>query len=214
MISKYRLEAAKAKWENKKLEDRLRKVEDVNSNALTTERELANLKKFMFSEKSKTVMSNTKVSNVQPRRLRFSTASFDDEQVVAATSPLVKQESDKYLSKDDTYVHHTRTNDDDNSLSEENTLLRTALKEKAKQVRELMTEEKKVLTTREKRMSLITEDRDKERRESLRLSLIAAVQSPSTGDDEKLINANNLIERLESQESPRLYCLSCERLVQ
>ena len=197
LISKYRLEAAKAKWENKKLEDRLRKVEDVNSNALTTERELTNLKKFMFSEKSKTVMSNSKVSKVHPRRLRFSTASFDDEQVVAATSALVKQESEKYLSKDDTYVHRTRTNDDDNSLSEENTLLRTALKQKAKQVRELMTEEKKVLTAREKRMSLITEDRDKERRESLRLSLIAAVQSPSTDDDEKLINANNLIENLE-----------------
>ena len=198
LISKYRLEAAKAKWENKKLEDRLRKVEDVNSNALTTERELTNLKKFMFSEKSKTVMSNTKVSKVQPRRLRFSTASFDDEQVVAATLPLVKLESDKYLSKDDTYVHRTRTNDDDNSLSEENALLRTALKEKAKQVRELMTEEKKVLTAREK-MSLITEDRDKKRRESLRLSLIAAVQSPSTDDDEKLNNANNLIESLETQ---------------
>ena len=199
LIAKYRLEAAKAKWENKKLEDRLRKVEDVNSNALTTERELTNLKKFMFSEKSKTVMSNTKVSKVQPKRLRFSTASFDDEQVVATTSPLVKLESVKYLSKDDTYVHRTRTDDDDNSLSEENTLLRTALEEKAKQVRQLMTEEKKVLTAREKRMSLITEDRNKDRRESLRLSLIGAVQSTSTDDDEKLINANNLIESLESQ---------------
>ena len=55
LIAKLRLEIARAKRENGKLEEQLRRMEKLNYNSLLPERELANLKKFVFGEKPKAV---------------------------------------------------------------------------------------------------------------------------------------------------------------
>ena len=198
LIAKLRLDGAKAKWENKKLEDRLRNLERVNANALTTERELVNLKKFVFSEKSKAVAQ----SRVKPRRLCFASVSFDDEQIGVTTT--MQPQSKQPVSKDDMYI---RPSSGDESETSSRLFLRAALDFKAKQLIRLrrsskVGKEKK--SARDKRYSLINEARsspDVDRRKSL----INQARSPDSNNKSKedlnlkLTNANTLIDSLERQ---------------
>lgn len=204
LIAKLRLDGAKAKWENKKLEDRLRNMERVNANALTTERELANLKKFVFSEKSKAVAQ----SRVKPRRLCFASMSFDDHQIgIATTMQPHLDEIKQPVSKDDMYIRPSSGDESETSSKGVNNLLRAALDFKAKQLIRLrrgskVGKEKK--SARDKRYSLINEARsspDIDRRKSL----INQARSPDSNNKSKedlslkLTNANSLIDSLERQ---------------
>lgn len=176
LVAKLRLESAKAKFENRKLEERLRQMERINSTALTTERELANLKAFVFSGKAKGRSPSGRVS----RRLSFGEAS--------PSSP-----ASQNGAKDDSSL---RPNENDPSSGE---ILRLALEFKAKQVESL---QKKLMNSkpgkeskasRDKRYSLISEVRSPD--VDRRISLIN-----SQGDLElKLANANSLIEGLQRQ---------------
>ena len=210
LIAKLRLEGAKAKLKNEKLEDRLRRIEKANENAITTERELANLKKFVFSEKSKKVTQ----SNVKPRRLQFSSVSFDDTQVGTTSRPLLEVNCPPTTSKDDMFIRPSSEEDDD--IVNSNVLLRAALDFKANQVARLRrTKLGKDAKAREKRYSrlsgsLRTPDNDR------RISMINAMRSPSSSPTsmpdqedlaEKLASANSLIASFERQTDD----LTCQK---
>ncbi|KAL7532213.1 hypothetical protein ACHAXR_006073 [Thalassiosira sp. AJA248-18] len=63
LIEKLRLENARAKWEICKVENRLREMTNIHSSALSTKRELNNLKKFVFSGRSTAVSLVRNISN-------------------------------------------------------------------------------------------------------------------------------------------------------
>ena len=102
LIATLRLESAKSKWENRKLEDKLRNMEKINSNALATERELANLKKFVISEK----------------KSKDGQQSFTDEHINLSSRnifPLLESAANQPASKDDLHVRFSSDNDESSS---------------------------------------------------------------------------------------------------
>lgn len=198
LITMLRLENVRAMLENKKLADQLRNIEKVNRNALVTERELANLKKFVFSEKSTSVSGN-RVN----QRLSLAPLSLADDR--HSVSIVMK-------SKDDSCILTRSTREDELYTSSSGSFLRDALGLKAKQVKNLQAminqlhEVEGTKATKNMRHSLISEAR--------KIVLIDEARSPgkytkerkdfsSQADvvhlESKLNSANNLIESLERQ---------------
>jgi hypothetical protein len=183
LISKLRLESAKAKFENRKLEDRLRKMEDMNANAIATQRELDNLKKFVFSERS----STTSVLWDSRRRLSVASNFHTDESTNLWVAERRPANSSTYspTSKCDLHIGPSSDQLADESFNGSGNILRVALETKAKQVKHLKAKLlKPSRASRDKRYSLISETRqsfDVDRR----ISLIKDTRSP---DDDKMAN--------------------------
>jgi hypothetical protein len=199
LIAMLRLENVRAMCENKTLADELRNMEKVNRNALVTERELANLKKFVFSEKF-TSISDNRVN----QRLSLAPLSLADDCHSASVG--VK-------SKDDSCIPAKSTRQDELYTSScSSNFLRDALGLKAKQVKNLQArinwlhECEGTKATKDMRHSLISEAR--------KIDLIDDARSPRKSEKErkdfysqadivqlksKLDSANNIIESLERQ---------------
>ena len=124
LISTMQLEIARARWENRKLDDRLRNMEKLNQNALTTERELANLKKFVITAKPMTAPQ----SQVNER------LSLDPLSLVHDLLSISMGKT----SKDDSCIP-SRSNGENELCTSSSTgsFLRDALDFKAKQVKNL-----------------------------------------------------------------------------
>ncbi len=207
LVTKLRLENARAKWENRKLEEQLRRIEKLNHNSLMTERELANLKKFVFGEKPKAVSQ---------RRV--------DQRLSLATSSLVHDHRSVSMgktSKDDSCIPSRSARENELYTSSSSaSFVRKALSFKAKQVKNLqaridrLNECEGTKANRDKRYSLISEARcsnvdrsveliDEEQSQADENFKIQLENYYSQADmvqlESKLANANNLIEGLEHQ---------------
>ena len=219
LISKLRLESAKAKFENRKLEDRLRKMEDMNANAIATQRELDNLKKFVFSERS----STTSVLWDSRRRLSVASNFHTDESTNLWVAERRPANSSTYIptSKCDLHIGPSSDRLADESFNGSGNILRVALETKAKQVKHLKAKLLKPSSraSRDKRYSLISETRqsfDVDRRVSLikdtrspdddtankpkpQCQDIDYYQSKNEHFETKLTTANSLVAGLEHQ---------------
>mmetsp|Transcript_19448 Transcript_19448/g.34173 ORF Transcript_19448/g.34173 Transcript_19448/m.34173 type:complete len:392 (+) Transcript_19448:1-1176(+) len=192
LIAKLRLDNAKAKWENRKLEDRLRKMEQVNSDALATKRELDNLKKFVFSERSKTV-SQSGVSG----GLSVDSEFFTDEHcnlmsIKEAAFLPSDSAANNPTSKDDLHILPTRDKTKDEALNSSNGIFRAALQFKSKQVEKLLaclegsTSGKDSKAVKKKRYSLISDARSPD--VDRRYSMINELRSPDVDRRVSMIN--------------------------
>lgn len=202
LVATLRLENVRVMWENKKLADQLRNIEKVNRNALVTERELANLKKFVFSEKSTSVSGN-RVN----QRLSLATMSLVDDRHSLSIFGM--------KSKDDSCIPIKSTREDewyDSSCS--GSFLRDALGVKAKQVKNLQArinrlhEGEGTKATKDMRRSLISEARHLDSIDEARSPIHGRYKKErkdfySQADmvqlESRLDSANNLIESLERQ---------------
>ena len=207
LIAKLRLEIARAKRENGKLEEQLQRMEKLNNNSLLPERELANLKKFVFGEKPKAVSQ----SRVNQRLSLAPLALVHDHRSVSMGK----------TSKDDSCIPSRSTWENElYTSSGSGSFLRDALGFKAKQVKNLqaridrLNESEGTKATRDKRYSLISEARCSNVDRSIDLFDEAQAladekikiqfkdyysQADMVQLESKLANANNLIEGLERQ---------------
>ncbi|KAL9181488.1 hypothetical protein ACHAXT_010293 [Thalassiosira profunda] len=209
LIAKLRLESVKAKVENQKLADRLREMEGAmasGSAAAANQRELDNLRKFVFS-----------ATPAAQKRLALSPESLTDDHCNAKRGRMSDTALLHPRSKCD--LHMLVSHDDDASRQSHGsgTMLRAALSFKAKQVKNLQS---RLKGSRHKRYSLISEARSPEMYRSMARVRFEG-RSPEEDDAEparhskpqdvgqyqaeneqlesKLANANNLIAGLERQ---------------
>lgn len=198
LIATLRLENARAKWTNKKLEDELRQMEKLTQSALITRRELANLQKFVFSQRV------TQPNGDQ----RLSLAMLDDNAGKGVTFyqpyPTSKDDScipSSAIKKNELYASSNRSN-----------FLHNALDFKATQVKNLQARIDCVNDgegTKARRHSLVTGARsldDVYRRidsidetQSTRLDARSAEIVDMVQMESKLASANRLIDSLERQ---------------
>ena len=197
LIAKLRLESAKVKAENQQLQLQLRRVADANSNTMSTKRELENLKRFVFSNRSP--------RQAPPQDLGGSSVSL----LGLSTSMNGKRPVNFGAFDDNIVVKRCEK-------SEKN-LLRVALAFKAKQVQMLQeklrgTKSRPSLLARSadistnRRKSLIDEGQNR-KYERHRHPSNKKPRSPDSDDktnqlevlQAQLLNANNLIATLEGQ---------------
>jgi hypothetical protein len=198
LISTLRLENARAKWANKKLEDELRQMEKLTQSALITGRELANLQKFVFSQ-----------TVTHPRGdQRQSLALLDDN-----VGKSVTFHQPYPTSKDDSCIPSSAFKKNElYASSNKGSILRDALDFKATQVKNLQARIGCVNDgeeTKARRHSLITGARsldDVYRRidsidesQSARLDARSAEIIDMVQMESKLASANRLIDSLERQ---------------
>lgn len=198
LIATLRLENARAKWANKKLEDELRQMEKLTQSALTTRRELVNLRKFVFSQ-----------TVTQPKGdQRLSLALLDDNAGKGVTfyQPYLTSKDDSCIpssaiKKNELYASSNKSN-----------FLHNALEFKATQVKNLQARIDCVNDgegIKTKRHSLVTGARsldDVYRRidsidelQSTRLDARSAEIIDMVQMESKLASANRLIDSLERQ---------------
>ena len=213
LVAKLQLENEKAKEKNCKMEGKLREIESVVVEAMSdssaTKRELANLKKFIFSEKTRVLA----LTGVGDRQFGSYSTFFTDEQFIQLRckhhggSPVPSQETNS-VSKDDFYIPRLHTKITTHTTGSLEKILSIALEFKAQQVKALRDELTGLKTNHERKAS-----------EDHRLSLnalspmvneamnkftfayqdIDSYKTQSKQLESKLANANNLIASLERQ---------------
>ncbi|KAL7526397.1 LOW QUALITY PROTEIN: hypothetical protein ACHAXR_003436, partial [Thalassiosira sp. AJA248-18] len=198
LIAKLRLESARAKWENRKLEDQLREMATINSSALSTKRELDNLKKFVFIY----------VRNSSNRVFNGSEFHTDEHCNLGGRTGSALTQTDYMTnyaaSKDDLDIRHSCDEVKDCGI-----IFRAALDFKARQVKHLEVQLKgsklrqEPKAAKEKRYSLISETRSPDI--DRRISKINALRSPDANEapaaeDDRRISMINETRSPDSSE--------------
>lgn len=194
LIATLRLENARAKWANKKLEDELRQMEKLTQSALITGRELANLQKFVFSQ-----------TVTHPRGdQRLSLALLDDN-----VGKSVTFHQPYPTSKDDSCIPSSAFKKNElYASSNKGSILRDALDFKATQVKNLQArigcvndgEETNSLVTGARSLDDVYRRIDSiDESQSTRLDARSAEIVDMVQMESKLASANRLIDSLERQ---------------
>ena len=129
LVAKLRLESVKSKMENKRLENRLREMAEVNSNALSTQRELDNLRTYIFNDLGMPLSSDEikdeestdslnvlrTVLEVKAKRMKELEARLNEKESVStkAKSEARSPDSERRISR----INELRSPDNDRKLS-------------------------------------------------------------------------------------------------
>lgn len=139
LVARLRLEGAKAQREVRRLEERVREMEEASSaGADATRRELDNLKRFVFSERAEGAASRTKVEagslSVGPgvSVVERGGLTSTGEAVFSPSGPAATSKDDLHLLPD-----RGTTRDPTPKALDEDNIFRAALEFKAEQVRKL-----------------------------------------------------------------------------